>query len=1140
MRVLILLPLLASLISIHAQEPAEVGGGIPIRFTLKEPGFVTLVVENGQGERVRNLISETQFPAGENQVFWDGLDDLDRDVGAASFGVYHVPGKVVPVGEYTVRGLVRPKIGLTYEIAPYTNGKPAWFTADKSSGWLTNHSAPEGMLFVPAGVAPVRDGKPTSKGGQILVGSHVSEGGSGLAWLDLDGNKLHGQEWVGGNWTAATHFALDQGDNPVPGVYAYAGTTHGSPKDDPELRLNELLVPSEWGAKPNATRLGTGEDRPVLSPHYRIEELSRAQSNVHQDTVLGGLAVRNGVLVAALKPLNQLVFIDAHQNKVIGKVELKDPRGLLFDRQGRLWALSGTQLLRFARASDPARLPVPEVVVAQHLEDPQQLAIDQQGNIYVSDWGTSHRVKVFTPTGQPLRAVGKAGAPTVGAYDPLHMNHPAGLAIDDRGRLWVAEKDFSPKRVSVWTKQGNLENALYGPARYGGGGAIDPRDKNVFYYGDERGGMQFSLDWKTGRSRVENVYYRAELDPVPLANGHYMGSAPETCLPVNGRTYLTNAYNNNPVQGAAAAEIWILENQIARKVAAMGSAWGGKQWLPMFRTEAFEKLMPADFDPKTDALFFAWSDVNGDSRMQPSEVVFQQPANPTLANQRTVSGVTVQHDLSFVVAVFGDEAVRFSVTGYTAAGVPLYAITKPEVLVKGVARPLSTGGGQALVGRNGWSILTTAPQPFSPYGFAGVHNGKPVWSYANLWPGLHSSHNAAMPSFPGELLGPTRLAGPLMAFPRNPDVGELWAVNANKGTIYVFTMDGLFVATLFQDSRTASWTVPEAVPGMAVDRLSLSEECFWPQITQMDDGKVYLQVGTNDGPIRIVHVTGLDGIRRLPGVKINITPDSLREAAEAVRLAEAQRQDNRIPRQINIPLVKDTPKVDGKIPEWRLANWAKIDSRRMQIGDWGGRDIATQCALAVSGDRLYGVLQTDTSVLLKNTGTSLQTLFKTGGGWDIMIGAAGADPQRMKPVAGDVRLLISEVRGKPVAMVYRAVVPGFSGSPVQFISQVKTVTFDGVDDVSADIELASDQVTDKQGKVESVNFEFSIPLSVLGIKPEAGQSIRGDVGVLRGDGVRTLQRVYWNNKSSGLVSDVPSEAEQIPRLWGTFRFQAPQ
>jgi len=47
--------------------------GIPIRFTLEKPRYVTLVVEDARGRRVRNLIFETLLPAGENSDVWDGL-----------------------------------------------------------------------------------------------------------------------------------------------------------------------------------------------------------------------------------------------------------------------------------------------------------------------------------------------------------------------------------------------------------------------------------------------------------------------------------------------------------------------------------------------------------------------------------------------------------------------------------------------------------------------------------------------------------------------------------------------------------------------------------------------------------------------------------------------------------------------------------------------------------------------------------------------------------------------------------------------------------------------------------------------------------------------------------------------------------
>ncbi len=219
------------------------------------------------------------------------------------------------------------------------------------------------------------------------------------------------------------------------------------------------------------------------------------------------------------------------------------------------------------------------------------------------------------------------------------------------------------------------------------------------------------------------------------------------------------------------------------------------------------------------------------------------------------------------------------------------------------------------------------------------------------------------------------------------------------------------------------------------------------------------------------------------------------------------------------------------------AQWATIDERQVQVGDWGRRKVATAAALAVCGDRLYVAMKTDSTNLLANSGESLQNLFKTGGGIDLMIGTnPSADPKRKSAAAGDVRLLVAQVKGKTMAVLYRPVAAGAKAEPVQFSSPLRTVTFDRVEDVSDQVIVAAWADKDDRGAVKLACYEMSVPLSVLGLMPQAGQTIRGDIGVLRGNGYQTLQRVYWSNKATGLVSDIPSEAELLPQLWGVWRW----
>ena len=46
---------------------ATSGQGIPITFELEKPAYVTLVIDDSSGVRVRNLIQWTRFPAGQNR-----------------------------------------------------------------------------------------------------------------------------------------------------------------------------------------------------------------------------------------------------------------------------------------------------------------------------------------------------------------------------------------------------------------------------------------------------------------------------------------------------------------------------------------------------------------------------------------------------------------------------------------------------------------------------------------------------------------------------------------------------------------------------------------------------------------------------------------------------------------------------------------------------------------------------------------------------------------------------------------------------------------------------------------------------------------------------------------------------------------
>ena len=461
-----------------AKAKAALNPPIPIKFTLPEEGYVTLVIEKKDGTRVRNLVSETKFPKGNNTAWWDGTDDLGRDLNAAAHGLYQLPVRPVAPGEYVVRGLWRKEVRLRYEFSVYSPGNVPWDTNDHTGAWLANHSAPSAAAFVPAEISPLK-GAPA-----MFLGCLVTEGPDGMCWTNMDMKKMGGMKWIGGAWLAAPHLASDFGPQRQPETSVYTAAvfpTDGNDKGS-EIRVNRIRR-ADAGVE-QVGRFGIGEN---------------LEGN--RDWHLSQIAIWNQLLVCALPRQNALLVIDAAAGKETQRLTLKQPQGLAFDRAGELFAVSEKKVFRLGKAGDDKKFAAqPTVAVGAGMDDPTKLTIDAQGQIFVSDRGRQHNVKVFSPRGKLLRAIGKPGAPKAGKYDELRMVNPAGLAVDDQGRLWVTEDNVLPKRVGMWdVKTGKLLKAVYGSPKYGGGGAIDRKDPNRFYY-DDWGTMEFAWTGKPARA----------------------------------------------------------------------------------------------------------------------------------------------------------------------------------------------------------------------------------------------------------------------------------------------------------------------------------------------------------------------------------------------------------------------------------------------------------------------------------------------------------------------------------------------------------------------------------------------------------------------------------------------------------------
>jgi hypothetical protein len=1054
------------------------------------------------------VVSDTWFPTGLNTVWWDGCDDLGRDRDAADHGAYDIPAHFVSAGSYRVRGIVHQAIELRYEFSIYNGGSPPWETADGTGGWLTNHTPASSALFIPAEKAP--GGKPL-----VYLGSWISEGGSALAWVDLDGRKLGGRGWIGGTWTGAQFLARDQGPQANPEIYAYAASSWGD-KNAKGDALRKAVI--------RLTGLGVHGDKPILASTFDLGEQPTDPSATFElwKRQIGGLAVYNNIALLSLNLLNQLLVVDTVHGTTVGSIPIEKPRGLAFDPQGNLLVISGKRLLEIRLPKDsfaavasanPEKLPSAEVLVDSGLDAPAGIAIDSDGTIAISDGGDSNQVKIYSAAGKFVRAIGHAGPLQVGTYDPLHMNNPHGIAIDSNHHLWVTEEDFQPKRVSLWNLYGSMIKAFYGPSEYGGGGSLDPQDKTRFYYH----AMEFKLDWDTGSYSLSSILNRPGKSDLVLPRY----ATPETVTYSHGHRYFDNTYLANTITGNSIAFIYLDTGGTIHPVAALGRA---NDW-SVLKDPAFQYMLPPNVNlggyQSRDQVLFTWSDINNNGKVDAEEVTFV-PA--------TSGFVTVMPDLALVDAFVDGKTVRYAPAKFTSAGVPVYDIHGGQVVAQGAQIPSGDGGGQAIYSPSAL-VLTTAPAPFSRDGVGGIDGEGHRWSYPSLWPGLHNGHSSPLPDFAGELEATTRLLGGFI-HPPGSNAGSMWGINSNNGELYLFTADGLFITQLFQDARLGKpWTMPKAERNMLVNGLTLHAENFFPSLTQTADGKVYVLDGSN---MDIIRVDGLGSVQRIPDFGIDVTQSELENAHSYLKHAEVSRHDQFGEKVLTVTIhpaaFSSTDQLGDALHTMRSADWATIDNRTTTLG-FGNLPESTKAAITVSGDRLYAAFRTHEPSLLLNSGAIPNAPFKTGGALDLLIGTdPGANPKRETPAAGDIRLLVYRDHGKTRATLYRAVVPG-TRQPVSFSSPLRTITFDQVIDVSDQVNFQSLNGGDVGGYI------FSIPLSILGLNPVAGEKVKADIGILRGDGTQTIQRVYWSNKATGIVSDVPSEAEFTPRLWGEWIFK---
>ena len=1023
---------------------APASSGLPeIACTLKTNSYVSIVIDDANDRRVRNLIAEAPRLAGTRREVWDGRDDA---------------GKLLPPGSYRWRGIRHTGLEPQYLMSYNNPGTPPYIT-DNASSWGADHDVPRQVA---------------TGGGRMYLGWNNCEAGSSLIATDLTGRKLWGwRASLAAGWNLEGMAANDK--------YVFLAKSGWGWARNDQHGAHLIRFDGATGRAVDWPKENGGVGEGVLTVREWAPEEKAAGPR------LNGVSVgRDGTLYLSLLRENIVEMRNAETGAVTGKLDVPSPGGSAIDAAGRLLVVSGKKLLRID-------LKTGKQETLREFEKPENVAVGPgpDGHIYVSDWGAM-QVRHLDANGRTeeegsmgedgiywsgrrlfVHDIGFMGRrPTVGAWKKHALLKPEGIAIDPQGRLWVAEADSLPKRFSVWDNRGNCREEFVGPSFYGGTTSyLDPDDPAIAYAASTK----FKLDYakKTcqpvavlGRNdRPGAVFWQNE-------EGHF--------YKLNGKRYFVSKGG-----GYTFLTVFAVEPDRLRALASIGNA---RELRPRYVGPELPGLTAAK-----DTDWFSWSDKNGDALVQNDELQFSTP--PKGGTIGTYWGGFPGKDLTIYmpIATYSFIIWKYTVTGWTACGAPIYDLTKAGEFGRFAGEGFESTVGFIGADGTGRVLIRGVPvMAFRP-------DGSVDWTYPSRY-ALHGS--GSPPPAPG-LINQVHLITGVAPLPKDAE-GEIFAMNGNEGEWYLMTTDGVFVQRIFRDNRVGGHRGPEYV---------MQQESFGGDFELAADGKYYIVAGHTDN--RVFRLDGVDSIRRFAPAELAFTTEHYAAAQHLIadeRFATKAAKTARVPRLAVEPgadtFVQDWP--DGSLTEWTALNGSRIAVRKA----WTGQALHLRYEVADASP-------------LKNNGEDAKLLFKYGDSVDVQLaGNPQADPARKDAVAGDVRLLMTEARGKLVATLYEPVVPGV-GKGVGFASPWRSVSIGRVTQ-PAGVRMRATR-TDR-----GYTFEAVVPWAALGAKPQAGLQLRGDFGVLFGNdaGEITVLRSYWSNENTSIVSDVPSEVTIEPRQWG--------
>lgn len=484
----------------------------------------------------------------------------------------------------------------------------------------------------------------------------------------------------------------------------------------------------------------------------------------------------------------------------------------------------------------------------------------------------------------------------------------------------------------------------------------------------------------------------------------------------------------------------------------------------------------------------AWTDKNDNGVEDPGETVDGVKGR----NGYWTAG-WIGPDLNILTA----DQNLYPLQGMTDAGVPLYDFEHPQAPANAVKGAFQGAAGPVLMDKSG--NLSNGVDFATADGRRG--------SYPNPF-GRHDAPAARR----GLLIAPFRTNGVVEDV---PGVGSVTALGGDRGEWFLLTMDGLYLSSILQDSKG----------DVTLDETFVGQESFGGFFWRDEKGRVLAQLG---GPsYRIVEILGLDSARK-ESRPIKLTAG---QVAQGLKLAQANRGGGggaaqAEPEALTIAKVKRLP--GGPASPDAPRKESLIDgAQTVLVQESGDPSRWFRASMAHDGKRLALMYQVSDTTPWKNGEGRFTHAFIGGDAVDLKLDVPGRGP---------VRLLASQVGGKDTVTYWQRK-SDRPQNPTTYVVSNNEANAQPFDVVKR---LASAAVTVSTGP-RGYSVLITVPLADLGLDPAAQNAadLSGVVGVIFSDasGTNRASRLYWHDKATGLVSDVPSEARLDPKPWGRIQWK---